>query len=43
MMNEIHLIIMGFIPCKAKDKPNVVLMVMDNLGWGAIGAYGGRI
>jgi arylsulfatase len=25
----------------AADKPNVVLMVMDNLGWGEIGAYGG--
>ncbi|NKB34879.1 MAG: sulfatase-like hydrolase/transferase [Pseudomonadales bacterium] len=25
------------------DKPNIVLMVMDNLGWGEIGAYGGGI
>jgi arylsulfatase len=24
-------------------KPNIVLMVMDNLGWGAIGVYGGGI
>ncbi len=24
-----------------QEKPNVVLMVMDNLGWGEIGAYGG--
>ncbi len=26
-----------------QGKPNVVLMVMDNLGWGEIGAYGGGI
>ena len=24
-------------------KPNIVLMVMDNLGWGEIGVYGGGI
>ena len=27
----------------AQDKPNVVLMLMDNLGWGEVGAYGGGI
>ena len=27
----------------AGQKPNVVLIVMDNLGWGEIGAYGGGI
>ncbi|MEH0158417.1 arylsulfatase [Limibacter armeniacum] len=26
-----------------QDKPNVVIIVMDNLGWGEIGAYGGGI
>ncbi len=26
-----------------EQKPNFVLMVMDNLGWGEIGAYGGGI
>ena len=25
----------------AADKPNVVLMLADNVGWGDIGAYGG--
>ena len=25
----------------AQDKPNIVLVVMDNLGWGEIGVYGG--
>jgi arylsulfatase len=28
---------------QAADRPNVVLVVMDNLGWGEIGAYGGGI
>lgn len=28
-------------PLYAAEKPNVVLVVMDNLGWGEIGAYGG--
>jgi arylsulfatase len=28
---------------RAEDKPNVVLIVMDNLGWGEIGVYGGGI
>ena len=27
----------------AQEKPNIVLVVMDNLGWGEIGAYGGGI
>lgn len=35
------LLLLGFIPCDAQEKPNVVIMVMDNLGWGEIGAYGG--
>jgi arylsulfatase len=27
----------------AQDKPNIVLVVMDNLGWGEIGVYGGGV
>ena len=27
----------------AKEKPNVVIMMVDNLGWGEIGTYGGGI
>ncbi|MDH5565021.1 MAG: hypothetical protein OEY91_15535, partial [Nitrospirota bacterium] len=27
----------------AQDQPNVVLMLMDNLGWGEVGTYGGGI
>ena len=30
-------------PAFAADKPNIVLMVMDNLGWGELGTYGGGI
>jgi arylsulfatase len=26
-----------------QDQPNIVVMVMDNLGWGEIGVYGGGI
>ena len=28
-------------PARAQDKPNIVLVVMDNLGWGEIGVHGG--
>ena len=27
----------------AADKPNVVVMMVDNLGWGELGCYGGGI
>ena len=27
----------------AAEKPNIVLVFMDNFGWGEIGAYGGGI
>ncbi len=27
----------------AQEKPNIVLIVMDNLGWGEIGVYGGGV
>jgi hypothetical protein len=33
------------IPCSMmaqnNEKPNIVLVFMDNFGWGKIGAYGG--
>lgn len=31
------------VSAQNSDKPNVVLMVMDNLGWGEVGTYGGGI
>ena len=27
----------------SQEKPNIVLVFMDNFGWGEIGAYGGGI
>ncbi len=30
-------------PAVAQDRPNIVMMVMDNLGWGEIGVYGGGV
>ena len=30
-------------PATAQEKPNIVFIMMDNLGWGEIGAYGGGI
>jgi arylsulfatase len=38
----IFLLIFPF-SAQAQEKPNIVLMVMDNLGWGEIGTYGGGI
>ena len=37
------LAVLVFMPitAAAADKPNIVLVVMDNFGWGEIGAYGG--
>ena len=31
------------VTSQAQEKPNVVFMMMDNLGWGEIGCYGGGI
>jgi arylsulfatase len=28
---------------QAQDKPNIVVMMVDNLGWGELGTYGGGI
>jgi arylsulfatase len=30
-------------PAVAADKPNVVIMLVDNLGWGELGVYGGGV
>jgi arylsulfatase len=30
-------------PAHAQDKPNIVLVFMDNFGWGELGCYGGGI
>jgi arylsulfatase len=30
-------------PAQAADKPNIVFVLMDNLGYGEVGSYGGGI
>jgi arylsulfatase len=30
-------------PAVAEEKPNIVLIFMDNFGWGELGVYGGGI
>ena len=42
------LILIASIPLNAAaagtdDKPNIVLVLMDNFGWGEIGVYGGGV
>jgi len=38
------LIVAGPLPADGSDdKPNIVLVLMDNFGWGEIGAYGGGV
>lgn len=41
----LSVVLLLFIPAfaAAQDKPNVVLMVTDNLGWGEVGVYGGGV
>jgi len=41
LITAVLILSFGFI--QAQEKPNVVLIVMDNLGWGEIGVYGGGI
>jgi len=36
-------LILFALPVIAQDKPNVVLVLMDNFGWGELGTYGGGI
>jgi hypothetical protein len=31
------------LPALAQKKPNVVFILVDNVGWGSFGAYGGTI
>jgi arylsulfatase A-like enzyme len=39
----LSVLLIGSATAQQAEKPNVVLIVMDNLGWGEIGVYGGGI
>ena len=34
-------LVLAINPALGADKPNVVIMMVDNLGWGELGCYGG--
>src|SRR5271155_3284167 len=33
----------GKTPAAAESKPNIIFILVDNIGWGAFGVYGGTI
>jgi len=39
------IIVAGSIAVQAqlKDQPNIIVMMVDNLGWGELGCYGGGV
>ena len=41
----IFMLVLGLltVPAIAAEKPNVVIMLVDNLGWGELGVYGGGV
>ena len=43
LVSSVLILLLSGTASFAQDKPNIVLMVQDNLGWGEIGAYGGGI
>jgi hypothetical protein len=45
MKNLIHLILAGllWLPCVAAQKPNIILIMSDDVGYSDIGCYGGEI
>ena len=44
-MKQILILVLTLISINsyAQEKPNVIIMMVDNLGWGEIGTYGGGI
>jgi arylsulfatase A-like enzyme len=43
LMLSLLLCLICGLPTAAQEKPNVVIMMVDNLGWGELGCYGGGI
>lgn len=45
VISTVSLLLTGFLfgasTARADDKPNIVLMMTDNVGWGELGVYGG--
>ena len=39
----LFLALFAVLPAAAQEKPNVVLVFMDNFGWGELGVYGGGV
>ena len=39
----VSLLLLASTNAIARDKPNIVLILMDNFGWGELGVYGGGI
>ena len=42
-LRALFVILMIVLPASAQDRPNVVLIFMDNFGYGELGCYGGGI
>ena len=30
-------------PCRADDRPNIIVIMVDDMGWSDLGCYGGEI
>jgi len=39
----VTLMLLASFNAMARDKPNIVLILMDNFGWGELGVYGGGV
>ena len=42
-INPVNLLLTTAISCLADDRPNIILIMADDMGWSDIGCYGGEI